>query len=199
MTKAIEFYFDFSSPYGYLAAEKINALAAGHGRTVNWRPILLGAVFKLNGQQPLTAIPMKGSYARRDMQRSARLMGVPFCLPSKFPINGVAATRAFYWLNGKDTAHAQKFASAAYRAFFAEDRDISKAETVAEIAAQCGVAQDDTLTAINSDVVKDLTRKEVDAAIARGVFGSPYFVVDDEPFWGADRLDQIAQWLKQPW
>ena len=133
------------------------------------------------------------------MLRSARLMGVPFKLPSTFPINGVAATRAFYWLNSNDTARAQKFASAAYRAFFAEDRDISKAETVAEIAARCGVTEDDTLAAINSDAIKNLTRKEVDAAIALGVFGSPYFVVDDEPFWGADRLDQMAAWLKKPW
>ena len=199
MPQAIDFYFDFSSPYGYLAAEKINALAAQHGRGVNWRPILLGAVFKMNGQQPLTAIPMKGSYAKHDMLRSARLMGVPFKLPSRFPINGVAATRAFYWLNNKNADLAQNFARATYRAFFAEDRDISDAEVVTEIATKLGVDTTDTTTALADSAVKDLARKEVDAAIANGVFGSPYFVVDGEPFWGADRLDQIAAWLTKPW
>ncbi len=199
MANSIEFYFDFSSPYGYLAAEKINALAAQHGRGVNWRPILLGAVFKMNGQQPLTAIPMKGSYAKHDMLRSARLMGVPFKLPSRFPINGVAATRAFYWLNNKNTELAQNFARATYRAFFAEDRDISDSGVVTDIAAKLGVDKTDATNALADSAVKDLARKEVDAAISNGVFGSPYFVVDGEPFWGADRLDQIAAWLTKPW
>jgi len=199
MPQAIDFYFDFSSPYGYLAAEKINALAASHGRTVNWRPILLGAVFKVNGQQPLTLIPMKSGYAVRDIARSARFMKVPLKMPSKFPINGVAPTRAFYWLNGKDPMQAQQLALACYRAFFAEDKDISKAEAVAAVAESIGIGAGELLDAINSDAVKDLTRREVDAAIAAGVFGSPYIVVDGEPFWGADRLDQVNAWLAKPW
>jgi 2-hydroxychromene-2-carboxylate isomerase len=66
MKTAIDFYFDFSSPYGYLAGEKIDALAAKHGRSVNWRPMLLGAAFKLTGGQPLPSIPIKGEYAKRD-------------------------------------------------------------------------------------------------------------------------------------
>ena len=200
MAQAIDFYFDFSSPYGYLAAEKINALAAKHGRAVNWRPILLGAVFKVNGQKPLTLIPMKDSYAVRDIARSARFMWLPLTMPSKFPINGVAPTRAFYWLNEKDAALAQALALACLRAFFVEDQDISKPETVAAVAKTLGIAEGEILDAMNSDAVKDTTRKAVDAAITAGVFGSPYVVVDNEPFWGADRLDQVARWLeKGPW
>lgn len=199
MSQAIDFYFDFSSPYGYLAAEKINALAAQHGRAVNWRPILLGAVFKLNGQQPLTLIPMKSGYAVRDIARSARFMKVPLKMPSRFPINGVAPTRAFYWLNEKNTAQAQQLALACYRALFVEDKDISKAEIVAALAQGMGIPSSEALDAMNSDAVKDVTRKEVDAAIAAGVFGSPYIVVDGEPFWGADRLDQVKAWLAKPW
>ena len=199
MPAPIDFYFDFSSPYGYLAAEKINALAAQHGRSVNWRPILMGAVFKLNGQQPLTAIPMKGSYAKRDMLRSARFMGVKFNLPSRFPIGGVAPTRAFYWLKEKNPQQAQQLALACYRAFFVDDKDISKAEVVAEVARAMGINAGEALDAMNSDAVKEATRKAVDAVIAAGVFGSPYIVVDGEPFWGADRLDQVAAWLAKPW
>ncbi len=200
MAHPIEFYFDFSSPYGYLAGEKINALAAKQGRTVNWRPILLGAVFKVNGQKPLTMIPMKDNYAVRDIVRSARFMGLPIKMPSKFPINGIAPTRAFYWLNERNATQAQQFALACFRALFVDDQDISKPEVVAAVAKTLGIAEGEILDAMNSEAVKDTTRKAVDAAIAAGVFGSPYVVVDGEPFWGADRLDQVARWMeKGPW
>ena len=104
MAAAIDFYFDFSSPYGYLAATKIEALAAKHGRGVNWRPILLGAAMKVTGGMPLPQIPLKGDYARRDFVRSAKFHGAPFRVPSSFPISTVPAVRAFYWAQGKDPA-----------------------------------------------------------------------------------------------
>ena len=116
MADPIDFYFDFSSPYGYFAAEKIDALAAQHGRGVNWRPILLGAVFKVNGQQPLANIPLKGDYAAHDMLRCARWFALPFKIPGKFLIGSIAPCRAFYWLHDQDAALAKKFALAIYRA-----------------------------------------------------------------------------------
>lgn len=199
MANPIDFYFDFSSPYGYIAAEKIDALAEQHGRGVNWRPMLLGAVFKMNGMQPLVGIPMKGSYAKHDIARSARLLGVKIKMPSKFPINTVAPCRVFYWLNASDAALARQFAQAAYRAYFAEDRDISSAEVIANIAAKLGVDKAAVLQALDDPAVKERTKTEVDAAIERGVFGSPYIVIDGEPFWGADRLEQVERWLTKPW
>jgi 2-hydroxychromene-2-carboxylate isomerase len=199
MANPIDFYFDFSSPYGYLAAEKIDALGAKHGRGVNWRPMLLGAVFKLNGMQPLAGIPMKGSYAKHDMMRSARLLGVKFKLPTKFPLNTVTPCRVFYWLNASDPEKARQFAQAAYRAYFAEDRDISSSEVSSNIAAKLGADKAGVLQALDDPAVKERTRQEVDAAIERGVFGSPYIVIDGEPFWGADRLEQVERWLAKPW
>lgn len=200
MTGLIDFYFDFSSPYGYLAATKIDAIAAKHARDVRWRPILLGAVFKINGQQPLTTIALKGSYATHDMLRSARWFNVPFRMPDKFPINTVAPCRAYYWLYDKDAAVAKKFARALYRAYFAEDRDISAVEITLEVATTLGIDRVALAVALNDPAVKERTKTEVDAAIERGVFGSPYIVIDGEPFWGADRLDQIERWLdKGPW
>ena len=200
MTAAIDFYFDFSSPYGYLAATKIDAIAAKHGRDVMWRPILLGAVFKINGQQPLTTIPLKGGYAKHDMLRSARWFNVPFRIPGRFPINTVAPCRAYYWLYDKDAALAKKFAGALYHAYFAEDRDISNVEIIIEVAAKLGIDTVALAVALNDPAVKERTKTEVDAAIERGVFGSPYIVIDGEPFWGADRLDQMERWLKEgPW
>lgn len=195
MSQAIDFYFDFSSPYGYFAATKIDALAAKYGRATIWRPILLGAIFKVTGQQPLTTIPMKGSYAQHDLTRSSRWFGVPFKMPGKFPIATTAACRAFYWLNDRDPAAARALAQALYRAYFAEDRDISNPEVTANVAAKLGHDKEAVTQAINDAAVKERLKSEVDAAIERGVFGSPYIIVDGEPFWGSDRLDQIERWL----
>jgi 2-hydroxychromene-2-carboxylate isomerase len=191
----IDFYFDFSSPYGYLAATRIDALAARHGRTVAWRPTLLGAVFKLTGMQPLTGIPLKGEYARRDMIRTARWLEVPFRLPTRFPISTLAPVRAYYWLAARDAIRAHDFALAIYRAYFVDDRDISSPDTVAAIAETLGVARAELAVALNDATVKERAKQEVDAAIGKGVFGSPYVIADGEPFWGVDRFDQLERWL----
>jgi len=196
MANPIDFYFDFSSPYGYFASTKIDDIAAKHGRGVVWRPILLGAVFKITGQQPLPTIPLKGSYTAHDLARSARLLKVPFKLPTKFPIAGQAPSRAFYWVGDRDPALARKFAHALYHAYFAEDRDISNPEVTANVAAKLGMDKAELTQALNDPAVKERLRIEVDAAIERGVFGSPYIVIDGEPFWGSDRLDQVERWLE---
>ncbi|OGA07190.1 MAG: 2-hydroxychromene-2-carboxylate isomerase [Betaproteobacteria bacterium RIFCSPLOWO2_02_64_14] len=195
MTAPIDFYFDFSSPYGYFASARIEEIAAKHGRSVVWRPILLGAVFKITGQQPLPTIPLKGSYAKHDLARSARLFGMPFRLPTKFPIAGQAPSRAYYWVADRDGAQGRTLAQALYRAYFAEDRDISNPEVTANVAAKLGLNREELLHALNDPAVKERLKNEVDAAIERGVFGSPYVIVDGEPFWGSDRLDQVDRWL----
>ena len=191
----IDFYFDFYSPYGYFASCRIDEIAARHQRTVAWRPILLGAVFKVTGQQPLATIPLKGDYTRYDLERSARLLGVPFELPSRFPIASTAACRAFYSIGDRDAELAIRFAAAVYAAYFVDDRDISSPEVTIDIAASVGIPRHDMESALNDPALKDRLRSEVDAAIARGGFGSPYFIVDGEPFWGSDRLDQLERWI----
>jgi 2-hydroxychromene-2-carboxylate isomerase len=197
MTNPIDFYFDYSSPYGYIAAMKIDDLAAKYGRSVNWKAILLGAVFKVTGAQPLPTLPLKGDYAKRDIARSARFHGIKFKYPSKFPIASQAPARAFYWANDRDSALARKLAKALYQAYFVEDRDISSPEMTADIAATLGLKRDEVFAAINDPAVKDRLKNEVDAAIKLGVFGSPYIVIDGEPFWGVDRFDQIERWLSK--
>jgi 2-hydroxychromene-2-carboxylate isomerase len=195
MVAPIEFYFDFSSPFGYLASEKIDALAAKYGREVVWRPFLLGAVFKITGGLPPMMVPIKGEYYKRDFPRSARYHGVDYRQPTAFPINSVAPSRAFYWLDAKDSARAKALARALYRAYFTEDVDISNAENCVAVAAKMGLAADAVRAGMNDAAVKDRTKAEVERAIAKGAFGSPYIVIDGEPFWGADRLDQVDKWL----
>ena len=195
MSGAIEFWFDFSSPYGYLAAQKIDEIGAKHGRAVDWRPFLLGIVFKTTGMGPLPHIPLKGDYTRHDLPRAARRLGVPLKVPSPFPFLSVNASRAVYWLADQDKAKANALAKALFDAAWGEGRDISGASAVADIAAAQGLDRDAMLAALKDPAVKDRLRKEVDHALAAGVFGSPYMRVDGEPFWGHDRLDEIDQWL----
>ena len=195
MAEPIDFYFDFSSPYGYAASARIDAIAARHGREVRWRPILLGAVFKLTGSQPLTGIPMKGDYSRRDFARTARLMGLPFTMPPTFPFASVPHARAFYWIEAQDAGKARMFARGVYQVIFGEGRDVTS-EDLARIAGQLGYGPGDLARGMQEPAVKERLKAEVDTAIARGVFGSPYIFVDDEPFWGADRLDQVDRWLE---
>jgi 2-hydroxychromene-2-carboxylate isomerase len=196
MSASIDFYFDFSSPYGYLASEKIEAMAARHARAVDWHPILLGVIFKQTGAAPLTMVPLKGEYSRRDMPRSARFHGVTgFRVPSKFPIPSQTPARIVLWQKQRDAALVARVVHALYRAFFVDDLDISMPENAVAVAARCGVDAAAARSALDDPAVKDALRQANEEAIARGVFGSPFIIVDGEPFWGMDRFDQVERWL----
>ncbi len=195
MSEPIAFYFDFSSPYSYLASELIDPVAEKYGRKVRWRPIMLGAAFKAVGTQPLVSYPIKGQYSKRDFDRSARFYGIPFRFPSRFPVVTLAAARAYYWLHGQDCATARTFAHAVFRAYWVDDRDIGETDTVLAIAAAQGIDGNALAAAIATPEIKDRLKQETEAAIDQGMFGAPYFVVDGEPFWGVDRLPQLEKWL----
>jgi len=192
----IDFYFEFSSPYGYIASRLVDDLEKRVGRPVTWRPMLLGPVFKITGQPPLVEIPLKGDYAKRDFARSARLHKVPYRHPEKFPIGTVAGLRAFYWLHDRDPRLAQSFAQSLYGAYFEEGRDIGSPAVVLEVAKAGGADTAALATALEDPALKDRAKREVEAAIAKGVFGSPYFVVDGEPFWGVDRMPMLEDWIR---
>jgi 2-hydroxychromene-2-carboxylate isomerase len=195
MATPIEFYFDFSSPYSYLASEAIEHLAARYGREVDFKPMLLGAAFKVAGTRPLTEVPLKGEYSKRDMQRSARFAGVPFVLPEPFPIGAVAASRCVIWLGDTDSQRARAFVHAAFREYFVAGRNIADTSVLADVLRQVGVDPELALAAIQQPEIKERLKTHVDAALARGVFGAPFIFVDAEPFWGHDRLAQVEQWL----
>ena len=196
MDKPIEFHFDFSSPYSYIASEQIEQLAARHGRSVTYKPVLLGAVFKVAGSAPLTdSYGPKARYSIHDFARSARYAGVPYRYPSKFPIASVGAKRAVLWLQRHRPDLATPFIHAVFRAYFVDDRDISDAAIVGEIAREVGIDADELATGIQQPDIKEQLKTQVDHAIQAGVFGAPTIVVDGEVFWGNDRLPQIERWL----
>lgn len=194
MTSPLDFYFDYSSPYGYLASTQIDALATDIGRTVNWRPILLGPMFQAMGSAPLVQIPLKGEYSLHDFVRTAGLFDIPYATPESFPISTVAAARATLFLRRQDMALAADFAKRLFSAYFAQGKDIREAPVILEIAAQAGADADTLASGMASDDIKNELKKDVADAMARGVFGSPFVFIDDEPFWGFDRFPHIRMW-----
>lgn len=193
---AIDFYFDFSSPYGYFGSLHIEKLAAQHDRQVNWHAILLGPAFKMMNIAPLANVPLKGDYSRRDMERTARFHNIFFQQPDAFPIASQHAARAVLWTQQNDAAKAVNLIHTLYSAYFTENVDISNLEHVVRIAGDLGIDMSALTAALNDDAIKNALKTEVGTAIERGVFGSPFVLVDDEAFWGFDRFDQLDAFLK---
>jgi 2-hydroxychromene-2-carboxylate isomerase len=194
----IDFFFDFTSPYSYIASEWVEALAARHGRTVRWRAILLGVTFQAAELKSPVAYPIKREYSLRDFRRSARFEGVPYLQPEEFPIPTHNAARVFWWLadsRGADAATA--WARACLRAYFTRGVMLSQPQALKALAADSGLDADAAEAAWNDPAWKARLKRANDEAISAGVFGAPFFVVDGEPFWGNDRKAQIERWLAQ--
>jgi 2-hydroxychromene-2-carboxylate isomerase len=184
----LTFYYDFSSPFSYLAATQIERIAAEAGARVRWRPILLGALFRQIGTPdvPLFEMsPPKRTYFSRDLQHWAAYWGVPLRWPSRFPMRTVAPLRLALATEaaGGDIA---AVSCAIFSAYWADDRDIADPAVLAQFG---------DLAAIGTPAIKDALRASTDEAIAAGVFGVPSFLVRGHLFWGQDRLALVARAL----
>jgi 2-hydroxychromene-2-carboxylate isomerase len=195
MPAPIEFWFDFSSGYAYFAAQEIDALAQRHGRMVLWRPFMLGAAFKVTGSLGLSRTPMKGDYARHDWARIARLKKLPLVFHPEHPITQLPATRTYYWIEREQPEQAHAFARAAFNAYFGDGRDLRDPEVVAELTQPLGIDSEQLLFGMTEPGIKDRAKAMSDQALAKNIFGSPFFIADGEPFWGWDRLPMLDQWL----
>jgi len=196
MDRSIDFYFDFSSPYSYIANEWIGALAARHGRRVRRHAVLLGVTFQAAELKSPVAHPLKREYSMRDFARSARFEGLPYLLPPEFPIPTQNAARVFWWLadtRGDEAASA--WATAGLRAIFTRGVLLNQAEALKALATEQGLDPAQAEAVWNDPAWKARLKKANDDAIAAGMFGAPYIVVDGEPFWGNDRKPQIERWL----
>lgn len=196
VAQRIDFYFEFASPYGYLASTQIDALGERYGCEVHWHPIMLGAALKATGSRPLVDIPLKGPYMRHDLPRFARYLGVPLSLPPRMPANSLHASRAAVWLED-DPPLAGRLTQAIFHAHWGEGRDIGSPDLVAEIAAPLGIDPGALVAAVADPAIKQRLKERTEASLERGVFGSPFIFIGDEPFWGADRLPQVEAWLER--
>jgi 2-hydroxychromene-2-carboxylate isomerase len=191
----IDFWFDYSSSYSYLAASRIEPIAKAAGIEVRWRPFLLGPVFKVVGlnRSPAEDFPIKGRYAWRDMERLTLRLGLPkFKLPEPFPTNSLLAARAALVLSDADRP---AFSRAVYQAEFGDGREIGDKSLIADILKRLGHDPDAVLAAAGEQATKDRLRAQTEEAVRLGMFGAPNFVTEDgEMFWGNDRLEQALEW-----
>lgn len=193
----IDFYFDFISPFGFFAAREIDALAGQHGRTVNWRPFNLRTVAIATGfDKPMVAYPIKGEYFKRDVPRLARLYGVqPWSVADVRNANVAVAGRAFYWLADRDEAAAKRLALGIYHALYCEAINACDPDWIAVEIGKMGFDADAYRNSVDDPDMKARYKRLTEEAMEKGVFGSPYIVVDGEPFWGSDRLWMVEKWL----
>jgi 2-hydroxychromene-2-carboxylate isomerase len=196
-TQPVHFYFDFISPFGYFASLRIEALAARHGRQVQWHAMLLGvSVMKVMGLKPLLDTPLKGDYIRRDAQRYMRRHGLKLQRDLDAPMmDPRAAGRAFYWVKQHHPELATLLGKAIYHAYWVEGRDLSTAQAVSDIALPASIDAAWLREGIESDEARVLLRGAVDTSLKAGIFGSPTVVVDGEPFWGVGTFDLLDEWL----
>ena len=194
MARQVEFYFDCSSPWTYLAFHAIQPLAREVGAEIAWKPILVGGVFNAVNQTVYESRarpnPRKQAYMLRDLQAWARLYGLRIVFPpTVFPVNSVRCMRgAFHAL---DEGKLVPYATAAFEAYFGDDRDLARDDVLSAIATRAGLDPGRLLAAATSDDAKARLRTNTDELIARGGFGSPSLFVGDEMFFGNDRLPLV--------
>jgi len=191
--KKLEFFFDLSSPYSYLAATQVQPLADKTGAALIWRPMVLGAVFKATGNEMPARVPGKARWMGNDLQRWAEHYGVPFRFSSHFPSNAIKAMRLVL----VDEKKAAAVALAGFRAMWADDQDLTQDDVLRQIAAAGGLDPATALSAIENPEVKERLRANTDEAVARGAFGAPTMLVGDELFWGNDRLHFVEAALRR--
>jgi 2-hydroxychromene-2-carboxylate isomerase len=185
-------WFDFASPYAYFAFDAAEQLAAVHNREIELRPILAWAVLKAQSIPPPMDSPARRTYLLADMARSAAFHNIAYRAPTKFPLSAHRAARLYYTLAEEDQKRARSLARDLFSAYFTADMDISETAVLSEIAVRHGITSQAAMAALEGETGRARLAEAIDKAIAAGVCGSPWFEVDEEAFFGADRLPQIA-------
>lgn len=192
---SIRFYMDFASPYAYFASGEIERIGAEFGRAVEWRPILMWAVLKAHEIAPPMELPVKRAYFIHDMARSAAFYGLPYIHPAKLPFSSHLAARLHHAIAASEPEKAQALAHRIYAGVFQRQENVADEATLTALAASVGISSDTVAEAIRGPQGRALLEAAVNEAITAGVVGSPYFVVDGEGFFGADRLPQLRWFL----
>lgn len=192
VAREIELFFDIGSSYSYLAATQMAGLSARTGVPVRWRPFLLGAVFKATSNDLPVRVPAKARYMIADMARWSAHYGVPFKLPSRFPVLTLRPQRA---LTAAPEAAIPAMALSLFHAYWAEDQDPTTDAAITAAAQAAGLEPAAILAAIDAPGTKDKLRATTDEAVARGAFGAPSMFVGDAMFWGNDRLALLEEHL----
>ena len=194
MTKTVEFFYDFGSPTVYLAATQLPAIAAAVGATIDWRPMLLGGVFKSTGNQSPVVVPAKAAYMNNDLKRFAKRYGVPFRFNPHFPINTLALMRGAVAYQD-DVVVSSTYRDAIFMAIWVEARNLNEPDVIGQVLSDAGLDPAELMNRIGQQTVKDQLIANTEEAVNRGVFGAPTFFVGEQMFFGQDRLDFVAEAL----
>jgi len=193
MAKVLEFLFDVGSPASYLAYKRLPEIAARTGATVQYRPFLLGGVFKATGNHSPAEIPAKGAWTSVDLARFAARHGVPFARNPFFPINTLHLMRGAAGL--QDDRRFMAYLDAVFEAMWRSPKNLGDPAEMIPVLARAGVGGDEFRALIERDDVKARLKATTEDAVARGAFGAPTFFVGDEMFFGQDRLDWVEEAL----
>lgn len=188
----LEFFYDFTSPYSYLASERVEALAARAGATLHWRPFLLGGVLKATGNRAPIETPAKGRHMLVDLQRWSDRLGIPLRFPAVFPVPSILALRAA--LAAGRRGQIVPFTHAVFRAVWVEGKEIGKPEELAAVLLAAGLDGPGLVEAAPGE--KETLTKQTQEAVERGAFGAPSFFVGSELFVGNDRMDFVEEALR---
>jgi len=197
----IEFFFDCSSPWTYLAFVNIQPLAKEAGEEISWRPLLVGGIFntvnKTMYETRANPVPAKQAYTLKDMADWARLAGIRIKMPpTVFPVNAVKSMRGCVWLQQQHPDKLVLFATKVFEAYWGDDQDISQDDVLAKICASVGIDPAKFAAGIGEQAVKDQLKANTDEAIARGAFGSPTIYLDKtDMYFGNDRMPLIRDKL----
>ncbi len=193
MSKTIDVYFDVGSPASYLAWTQLPALAERNNANIIWKPMLLGGVFKATGNQSPIAIPAKGRYTALDLMRFAQAYGVPFDFNPHFPINTLHLMRGA--VGYRDTPRFQDYLKAIFTALWIDRKNLNDPEIVSEVLTNAGFDSSEALALCNNPEVKEKLKQTTEEAVSRGVFGAPTCFVENEMFFGQDRLGWVEEAL----
>lgn len=187
MTKSIEFFYDVVSPWSYLAWTQIEKVAERQQANLQYRPFLLGGVFKATHNQSPMSVPAKGAHMLIDLKRWAERYGVPFNMPGNLPVSSLLAMRCLTALETKDIPFATE---KLFTAFWVKGEDISERYTLIDLLGE------NILQKANHDFTKEKLKVTTNEAVKRGAFGAPTFFVGDEMFFGSDRLEMLENHLQ---
>jgi len=193
MSQQVEFFFDYGSPFSYLADTQLAPLAQRTGATIVYRPMLLGAVLKETGNASPMTVPAKGRYMGMELQRWAKHYSVPFAANRFFPINTMKLMRGA--VAAQQAGCFAEYHRVIYPAFWRESANLGDQDVIRSVLTKAGLNGDLILTRIEEPSVKEQLRLNTDEAVRRGVFGAPTFFVGEEMFWGNDRLMFVEEAL----
>ena len=193
---AVQFWFEFGSTYSYVAAMRIDREAASAGVPVEWKPFLLGPLFKRQGMNdsPFNLFQAKGRYMWRDIERLCRKYDLRLNRPSRFPSHSLLAARVACLAEKEPWM--PEFARSVFAANFVKDRDISDPVVIREILDSMGRDGAKTIEEVTTTANKERLREQTETAWELGIFGAPSFIVNGELFWGQDRLEQALDWSR---